>query len=516
MTATQAIDLASSALPPAGTIGWTVFNPNQAGLYMSPATTNYSGLMPNTDDFCWEVWLSIDAVGGAIMGFDSNIYGSFFTVFFTNNNDGTFSVYFNVAGSTPTSQNTYSISQYTGNGEWFHLAFARSGSTVSAWINGQLASQLTGFSGTIDSAIGAGGIWIFGGPVGDRDQSYANPTSGSWRNMRYVTGNSVYGTATSFTPPLLDQDIAVVTGTKYIFWITSITSTGGFGVNWPPDYTADASWIFTASSGDTTGPNPQPMPYNFPGGYPSYPWSNSTTVVTQGVFANMGTAPNQPFLTNAGPLSPWANTVGNFTMTGTNVRIYSASSPGGPGDQPFIYMIWIYVPGGIANECKNLMVFETANGMVLNIGRTGYGFDWFSIENREGTELLYGPHVWARNAWNYLVVERDVGTGTSAVWAGWAGLSTIKKLATVDTGFQTYSFAGQPTALSIGCKEGSSVSCQMYIGEIWGWVGYNSIFYPTYFDSIPVQTIQPFLNYSDSVILFTFTGTNGSTDIQPG
>jgi hypothetical protein len=205
-------------------------------------------------------------------------------------------------------------------------------------------------------------------------------------------------------------------------------------------------------------------------------------------------------------------------MTGTDVRIYTPSTSGCPGSQGFSYFIWIYVPAGIANQCKNLMTFEVASGMVLNIGRTGYGFDWFSIESWEGTELLYGPHVWARNAWNYLVIERDSFGGSSAVWAGWAGLSTIKKLATVDTGFQTFTFAGDGSVavpLSIGCKAGSNVSCQMYIGEIWGWVGNNSLFYPTNFDSIPVQTQQPFIYYADACFLFTFAGTNGSTDIQP-
>lgn len=81
-----------------------------------------------------------------------------------------------------------------------------------------------------------------------------------------------------------------------------------------------------------------------------------------------------------------------------------------------------------------------------------------------------------------------------------------------NAGFTTYAFAGSNQPFSIGCKAGSSVSCQMYLGEIWTWIGnYASEFYDFNSPFISQQTVTPFVNYGDAALAMIFDGANGST-----
>jgi len=522
MTAFQAIDIGSSAQPPAGSTAWGIRSPVFAYTKLDGSVTNFNQLSPGTGDFCWEVWVSITNLNGQLFGF-GNLPSSTFECHCQDNGGGTFQLTFNVNGNGPSTANNFTTSQYIGQG-WMHVAFSRSGTTVSTWLNGQLASRLTGFTDSLDAAAAAT-IWIMGGPVGDRDQNYGYQTDGSWRNMRYVTGNSVYGTATSFNPPPVELNIPVITGTKFIWWVNSTSDFYAFGGPfsygpWTPDYIADPNWLFTTGSGSSSSYFPYKIPYVFPGGDTAFPdGAGGTSVFQLGSFTNMGTAPNQPVVTGSGPAVPgiWANTIGDFTKTGTNVRIYNSTAETlSPGAFSFTYILYFYVPDNITNECKNLLVTEATNGLVMNIGRTGYGLDWLSFETYEGVEKAYGPHVWARNAWNYLVVQRHVGTydGTPqlAAWGGWAGLSNVPKIPLVDNGLSTYAFAGGVQPFSIGCKAGSNVSCQMYLGEVWTWL--NTEFTPFYDFTSPYisqQVVAPFPNYSNAALAIIFNGTPGDT-----
>lgn len=522
MSAFEQLTMGSAALPPQGSVAYGIRNANNGYMILNQGVTNFLNLLPGTSDFCWEMWCRIGNLNGQLIGF-GNLPSSQFECHFQDNGGGTFQLPFNVKGNLPATSNNFTTSQYIGQG-WIHVAFARSGSTVSTWLNGELASRLTGFTDTLDSSV-ASTIWIMGGPVGDRDETYAYGTDGSWRNMRYVIGDSVYGTATSFQPPSVDVDIPVITGTQYIWWLdadSSVPTYSDFGGGpYAPDYSADANWLFNTGFGASNGTVPYRMPYLFPGGDPAYPdGGNGSTVFTKGSFANMGTAPNQPIITNTGPAVPgfWTSTVGDFTATGTNVRIYNAdANTFSPGSNGFVYILYFYVPGNITDECKNLIVTEAANGLVLNIGRTGYGLDWLSFETYEGTELAYGPHVWARNAWNYLVVQRNPDQfsvrppAQTCAWGGWAGQSMVPRIPLTDSGLTTYAFAGGVQPFSIGCKAGSSVSCQMYLSEIWTWITNFQFFYDFNADYISQQTVAPFANYSDSALAMIFDGANGST-----
>lgn len=521
MSAFEQLTMGSAALPPSGSTTYGVSNQNNANMILPNSVANFNNLLPLTGDFCWEMWCSIDGLGGQMFSF-GNLPGYQFGVSFYQPGDGTAALSFLVGGGQGPDTYYYApASNYAGAG-WMHLAFARSGTTVSTWVNGVLSARLSNFTGTIDSSVSTT-IWIFGGPVGDRDETYGYSTTGSWRNLRYVLGDSVYGTSNSFIPPPVSENIPVITGTQYIWWLNPTSDIPERGVfNYDPrtpDYTADAAWLWNTGTGASNGTLPVKMPFVFPGGDPAYPLTNYSTGFSRGSFTNMGTAPNQPIITSAGPAVPgfWANTVGDFTATGTNVRIYNSGAQTlSPGDQSCIYILYFYVPGNITNECKNLLVTEAANGFVLNIGRTGYGLDWVSIETYEGTELAYGAHVWARNAWNYLVIQRLCSPYLSAynfaVWGGWAGASTVPKIPMYNAGFTTYAFAGSNQPFSIGCKAGSSVSCQMYLGEIWTWIGnYASEFYDFNSPFISQQTVTPFVNYGDAALAMIFDGANGST-----
>jgi len=520
MTATQAIDLGSSALPPSGTTMYGARNPYVASIRL-PQGTDFQNLLPGTGDFCWETHCIVNNLNGQFLGFGA-LPNSFFECHFQDAGGGTFQLTFNVGGQTPATANSFNTSDYISQG-WMHVAFARSGTTVSTWINGQLASRLTGYTGTLDASVSST-LWIMGGPVGDRDETYAYPTDCSWRNLRYVVGDSVYGTATSFTPPPVEQNIPVITGTQYIWWLNEDSDFPGrsFVTYGPfmPDYTASVNFGFYMGSGSSSSFFPEKIPFIYPGTSSAYPYyGGGTTVFNRGSFTNMGTAPNQPIITGSGPAVPgfWANTVGDFTATGTNVRIYNSSaSTFSPGQDSLTYILYFYVPSNITNECKNLIVTEAANGLVLNIGRTGYGLDWLSIETYEGAEKAYGPHVWARNAWNYLVVQRYTalygGTPYCAAWGGWAGFSSVPKIPLVDAGLSTYTFAGGNQPFSIGCKAGTSVSCQMYLSEIWTWLGNEgALFYSPASEFVPQQTLAPFTNYGQSALAMTFDGTPGDT-----
>jgi hypothetical protein len=104
---------------------------------------------------------------------------------------------------------------------WTHIAMNKQGTTVNTYINGQLSCTVTGVTTNFDSAtIATTDYFMFGGPVGDRDQDYGYLYRGIVRNIRYVIGNSVYGSVSSFTPPSYTANLPIITGTQFVFWPT--------------------------------------------------------------------------------------------------------------------------------------------------------------------------------------------------------------------------------------------------------------------------------------------------------
>ena len=73
---------------------------------------------------------------------------------------------------------------------WNHFAFVRSGTTLSAYINGVSTGTTATRTGTLGNA---NGVYIWGSSAG------SNTTSGYLSNFRYVNGTALY--TSNFTPP---------------------------------------------------------------------------------------------------------------------------------------------------------------------------------------------------------------------------------------------------------------------------------------------------------------------------
>jgi hypothetical protein len=189
----------------------------------------------------------------------------------------------------------------------------------------------------------------------------------------------------------------------------------------------------------------------------------------------------------------------------------------------FLIYIWFYVPATITNEKKTIIAVENTDGFVLSIGRTGLGLDWLSVSAFGGAELAYGTHIWARNAWNFLCVQKyydgSPSNSTFTAWAGAQGDNYAANLNLTDNGATAFNFAASGN-VSIGCTSGSNVSSQMYFNQI---LVFSSPFTSALVGnfapdaaSIPVLVI-PTINYQNSSLTaaFDFQGTNGDTNIQP-
>jgi len=518
----QSVLMAGDLQPQAQTALFEVFNQTSGGMLIPSSDPNYANLYPGTSDFCWETWINpYDwtnqpapvVAWDASNGGGSTVLGLSISPDSTGGAAGIIAFTIVLLGYTSTQISTLAASYWN---TWFHLALSKTGTTVNIYAAGQLMAQITGVTTALDYAtLGGNGHWLFTGPLGDRDASYPFPLGCKFRNMRYVIGSSVYGNVSTITPPSLTTNISVITGTQYIIY-PSPTSQIRYDGTYVPDYNG-ASWQFQQYNGSGVTVYPTTVLYAYPSdvavtvsGYP---------FITQakGTWTNNGTNPNQPKITTTGPTPLYGTSCGDFTATGTNVRISSSDTGMSNFNPTNLYYFWFYIPSNITNECKSILSVETTNGYQLNIGRPGQGLDWLSIYAFGGTEKAYAPHIWARNAWNFLCVQRtNTGAGGPLVaWAGANGDTVATNLNMIDTGASAFTFA-ETGIVSIGCPTGSTVSCQMYFNQILGFVDFNEIpaIYDTAAPTIPIISI-PSQYYTSEAICFDFQGTNGSTNIQP-
>lgn len=518
----QSVLMAGDLQPHAQTALFEIYNNTDAGLVIPSSDANYANLYPGTSDFCWETWIKpfgwynqpaplvawdVTNAGG------SQTFGLSIRPDATGGAAGIIGFTIVLSGYTSTEIATLPATYWN---TFFHVAFAKIGTTIKCWAAGILVAEITGVTTALDLAtLGGNGHWLFTGPVGDRDETYLFPLGCKFRNMRYVIGSSVYGNVSTITPPSLTANIPAITGTQYIIY-PSPTSEIRYGGTYVPDYDG-ASWQFQPRNGSTQANYPTNVLYTYPSdtqitvsGYPAFPQ-------LKGTWTNNGTNPNQPKITTAGPTPLYGTSCGDFTATGTDVRISSSDSAMADFTQSLVYYIWFYVPANITNECKSIISVETTNGFQLNIGRPGQGLDWVSIYTFGGSEQAYAPHIWARNAWNFLCIQRvnEGSGGPLSAWAGANGDTIATNLNLTDTGGSTAVFASSGT-VSIGCPSGSTVSCQMYFNQILGFAEYNGLaaIYASNAPTIPIIPI-PSQFYSSEAICFDFQGTNGDTNIQP-
>ena len=507
---------------------WTYQSNGECSVYMNPSATNYANNFPGTQDFCWETWIRPSSfVNNPVMitawgsgGNAGSPANSLFSLYIDNNNIGSlFGVRARVLGSTTTTITAISEAAMF-DGEWYHLAMSRSGTTVSVWYRGQLYALLEDFTGDLSEANVLGdGYWIGAGPTGDRDETYPWGIRAAFRNTRWTIGNAVYtaGAFTITTPSLLEE-IQPVTGTQWIWWPQNTTDAfyDTFSVPWIPDYNG-GSYTFTGASGTTAGAQVDQVGYTLPDNYSVTPLKFGNGQLTTGTWTNNGAA----VITSTGPTPIIGTTCADFTSNTTNNNISSTNSELRNWRDSFFLTMWFYVPGDIINESKTVISCEgVGNGFVLNIGRPGQGLDWLSVYAADDTEVAYAKNIWARNAWNYITVQARVVTGNVgpiSAWAGVNGDSYAKNLNMIDaTGGAYYAF-GDATTVRIGSKSGSTVSCQMYLNLIQQTNRYSntgpSVVYPDDQATIPVQAWQ-YRHFAPGET-FTFQGTPLSTDIQP-
>lgn len=518
----------NQAAPPQGI--WTYASAGTSSLAMYTYAPNFSSMFPGTQDFCWETWvfpISRNFFAGNAMitawGSGGNPGGpqaSTFSLYFSNFNiNNLWGLKFNVIGSTSTTIKA-GAEGVIFDSNWHHVAMSRSGTTITAWFNGEIYALLEDFTGDLSQAnVGASdGYWIGGGPTSDRDQNYIDCMTARYRNTRYTIGNSVY-TAGAFniTPPSLYDQIPSVTGTQWAWWPNNTTNAFDYHIDgpWIPDINNNG-YEFTNFFGDSAGPSICPVGMVTPDNYNTTPITYvgfASDIV--GTWTNNGSVGSQPVITTTGPAPIIGTACADFTNTGTNVRISSTNSPLLNWNTSFFFTMWVYIPANITNESKTIISCEGGtNNFVLNIGRPGQGLDWLSVYYSNDTEVAYGKHIWARNAWNYVTVQQSNNGANIAAWAGAYGDSYAVNLNMTNSVSATFNNA---SSVSIGCKSGSSVSCQMYINLIQQASSYsnqgNQTTYPDAQATIPVQTWQYRKLLQGET--FTFQGANGLTNIQP-
>ena len=541
MSISQGFMLSQEAQPAFPTAGlWTYESTFTSGMYMPTNGTNFANMFPGTQDFCWETWIQPQpkifflSQQALITSWQSggNAGGpaaSNFSLYFDTNTTvaGLITIRAKLLGDVSIGIREVAP-ELVLDGQWHHVAMSRSGTTVAVWWDGELFGLIEdNTSDLTQTNVSSDGYWITGGPTGDRDESWNSGISACFRNTRWTIGNAVYSSGLTITPPSLIDQLPAVTGTQWVWWPNNTTNAfyygnGGVSSNpWSPDLNP-GNYQFTSVPGDTSGGSVSPVGQVIPTNQRTTPaLSNLFAQQFTGTWTNAGSPGSQPVITTSGPPGgPIIETAcGDFTDTGTDVRISSTDSPLLFWNNSFFATLWIYVPATITNECKTLIYCSgTTNGFVLNIGRPGQGLDWLSIYTSDDTELAYAPHIWARNAWNYITIQQDVGNGSTengaiSAWAGANGDSYARNLnmTTVTTPF----FGGD--TVSIGCKPGSTVSCEMYINLIQQTQGTsnfgNNALYDPNLVLVPMQTWQ----YRKLVPgeTFTFQGTNGTTNIQP-
>ena len=152
-----------------------------SGDYLSSSSN-----ITQTGDFTIECWINTPSRSGANALFTIGNESSGRIIFFINSsNQLLYDVYFvspstNLGGTVPINS-------------WVHIAFVRSGTTVTAYING----VATGTTATLSGTVGNSSAFYIGS-----SQSGSNPITGYMTNVR-VTNSALYtGTFTQPTSPL--------------------------------------------------------------------------------------------------------------------------------------------------------------------------------------------------------------------------------------------------------------------------------------------------------------------------
>jgi len=167
--------------------------PTSPFLFTKPSSLNATG------DFTFETWIKFNTIQAAqmdpIFGGGQNDYLSVY--------NGQFAARINVNNPCGGDRNFFSSSNLT-TGTWHHIALVRSGSTITAYLDGD-AKGTTSCSGTFMKSLST--VYI------GKNTWRSGYLNASISNMRYVVGTAVY--TANFTPPT--SVLTSISGTKFLF-----------------------------------------------------------------------------------------------------------------------------------------------------------------------------------------------------------------------------------------------------------------------------------------------------------
>ena len=156
-------------------------------------SNDYFQTSPSTDfeftgDFTFECWFKTDTVSGKRGIFNLGI----------SNQEGGFEVYTNGTdiGVDNKDGQKFRTEAYLSVGQWYHIAFVRSGSAISLYLNG---SYFNGYTDSSDYGINSGGnrsYFMMGTGYAGSVEHYFD---GHISNVRVLNGTALY--TSSFKPP---------------------------------------------------------------------------------------------------------------------------------------------------------------------------------------------------------------------------------------------------------------------------------------------------------------------------
>ena len=204
-SSTNAITVTRTSAPTQGTFtpfsqtGWSVNIPNTANTNYLTVTASTSLLL--NADFTVEMWANLPA-GSTQSAYANLIKGA------ASPNNGICasfggSLKYMVFCGTPSVSISSTVT--SNDGLWHHLAFVRSGTTCTFYVDGIAAATTVTTSATFDFGS-AGSMSIGSGLAGD------NWTNCSISNLRIVKGTAVYTSA--FTPPT--SPLTAISGTSFL------------------------------------------------------------------------------------------------------------------------------------------------------------------------------------------------------------------------------------------------------------------------------------------------------------
>lgn len=518
--------------------------------FIDTADANFSQLMLGTGDFCIEIAINTLSGAGCYFSFGTQIGGAglqFPAISMSCGTGGTFgaigknalygsdgvgsvSVYLLFADDGAMLSNGYVYN-------WHHVALIRESSYMKFFVDGQLLPTTLsdgtplpypeGTTFSADISPTASPFYMFGGPLGQYDAENGLATQAYWRNFRYTVGNAVYNTSQNrIVPPNWWDDLAPVTGTKILMvpgpGVT--VSSSGF----TNEATGALSMNIQNISPYGNYATIQPLTWPGPSGFPTTVWSAGTN--SSQTWTTSGTPSTPKIVTTAtsgAPTPVLGTSCGDFTMSGTDVKINAAGSPTWLTFDAGTYCAfdaWIWVPTSCDGKTKVLFAGETSGsfGVMLGTGiGNNTGMEQLGIFTVGSTSPDYAASfTWARGKWNYIAAQRQIvsdGTNFFQSWYFFHGVEGQTNARLVNTSIGTQGALSQaystPTSISIGgFSNASTVSSGIYINMIriknTNIIADNAINYGSRGTNIPYEI--PAVD-AQTTQLMVFQGTNGST-----